>query len=139
MPTFHFSQAIAVRYGDIDAQGHVNNAKFITFMEQARFAYAQTVGLWQVSQGFEALGQIVASVSCDYKRQVQLGQVVDVAVRVARVGNKSMDFEYRLSVDGEEVALGRTVQVAYDFKAHQSIPVPADWRAKLAAFEGLAA
>jgi len=139
MATFNFSSAIAVRYGDLDAQGHMNNAKFITFMEQARVAYIQAVGVWQAAEGFDQLGQIVASVTCDYKRPVQLGQVVDVAVRVARLGNKSMNLEYRLTVGGEEVAVGRTVQVAYDFKNQQSIPIPPDWRAKLSAFEGLPA
>lgn len=139
MATFNFSSAIAVRYGDLDPQGHMNNAKFITFMEQARVAYIQAVGVWQAAEGFDQLGQIVASVTCDYKRPVQLGQVVDVAVRVARLGNKSMNLEYRLTVGGEEVAVGRTVQVAYDFKNQQSIPIPPDWRAKLSAFEGLPA
>jgi acyl-CoA thioester hydrolase len=139
MSSFHFNYAITVRYADLDAQGHMNNAKFITFMEQARFAYAQAVGLWQTAQGFEQFGQIVASVTCDYKRPVRLDQVVDVAVRAARLGNKSMDLEYRLTVNGEEVALGRTVQVAYDFKTQQSVPIPPEWRAKLTAFESLTA
>jgi acyl-CoA thioesterase FadM len=47
--------------------------------------------------------------------------------------------EYRLTVDGVEVALGRTVQVAYDYALGRSIPVPADWRARIEAFENPAA
>jgi acyl-CoA thioester hydrolase len=136
MPDFNFSHRLEVRYGDIDAQGHLNNAKFITFMEHARFKYVEQVGLWRPAEGYENLGQVVASVSCDYKRPVKLGQVVEVAVRVARLGNKSIEMEYRLTVDGVEVALGCSVQVAYDYKTERSTPVPARWRELIGRFEG---
>jgi acyl-CoA thioester hydrolase len=136
MPDFNFSHRLEVRYGDIDAQGHLNNAKFITFMEHARFKYVEQVGLWRPAQGYENLGQVVASVSCDYRRPVKLGQVVEVAVRVARLGNKSLEMEYRLTVDGVEVALGRSVHVAYDYKTERSMPVPTRWRELIGQFEG---
>jgi acyl-CoA thioesterase FadM len=43
--------------------------------------------------------------------------------------------EYRLTVNGKEVATGRTVQVAYDYAAHTSIPIPPAWREQIRAFE----
>jgi acyl-CoA thioester hydrolase len=133
---FNFTFSIPVRYGDLDAQGHLNHACYLTFMEEARFRYIQALGLWTDTHDFEAVGQIVAEAGCTYKRPVFLGQTVDVAVRTARLGNKSLEMEYRLTVDGAEVALGRTVQVAYDYAAGHSMPIPPDWRAKLEAFEG---
>ncbi len=136
MSTFNFSCPVEVRYGDLDPQGHMNNAKFISYMEQGRFRYIEHIGLWRVADGFEKLGQIVASVTCDYKRPVLLGQVVDVAVRVVHLGTKSLEFDYRLTVEGVEVALGRSVQVAYDYGAGTSIPVPAHWRELVSRFEG---
>jgi len=138
MSTFNFSCPIEVRYADLDPQGHMNNAKFVSFMEHARFRYIERVGLWRVADGFEKLGQIVASVTCDYKQPVMLGQVVDIAVRIVRLGTKSLEFEYRLTVGGVEVALGRSVQVAYDYVAGNSIPVPAHWRELVSRFEGWA-
>jgi acyl-CoA thioester hydrolase len=135
MPTFHFSFSIPVRYGDLDAQGHLNHARYLTFMEEARFRYIQALGLWTDTHDFDAVGQIVAEAGCTYKRPVFLGQTVDVAVRIARLGNKSLEMEYRLTVDGAEVALGRTVQVAYDYAAGRSMPIPADWRARIESFE----
>jgi len=136
MSNFNFSHRLEVRYGDIDAQGHLNNARFITFMEHARFKYVEQVGLWCPADGYENLGQVVAGVACDYKRPVKLGEVVEVAVRTARLGNKSIEMEYRLTVDAVEVALGRSVQVAYDYKTERSIPVPDRWRELIGRFEG---
>jgi acyl-CoA thioester hydrolase len=135
LTTFRFSFPIPVRYGDLDAQGHLNHARYLTFMEEARFRYIQALGLWTDTHDFNAVGQIVAEASCSYKRPVFLGQTVDVAVRTARLGNKSLEMEYRLTVDGAEVALGRTVQVAYDYALGCSMPIPANWRACIEAFE----
>jgi acyl-CoA thioester hydrolase len=136
MSIFNFSYSIEVRYGDIDAQGHLNNAKYLTFMEHARFKYVERVGLWQTAAGFDKLGQIVARVTCDYKRPVCLGQVVEVAARTARLGTKSMEMEFRLTADGQVVALGTSVQVAYDYQTERSIPLPARWRELIGRFEG---
>ncbi len=136
MDDFRFSTPIEVRYSDLDAQGHLNHARYLTFMEQARFKYIMAAGLWNDAHDFNAVGQIVAEGSCSYKRPVLIDQIVDVAVRVSRIGNKSLDMEYRLTVSGEVAATGRTVQVGYDYAAHQSIPIPQEWREKLARFEG---
>jgi acyl-CoA thioester hydrolase len=136
VPAFHFSISIPVRYSDLDAQGHVNHAKYFSFMEKARFKYIVAVGLWTEAGDFNAVGQIVAEAACSYKRPMLIGQTVEVAVRTTRLGHKSWDMEYRLTVDGAEVALGRTVQVAYDYSAHRSISIPRGWREKIKAFEG---
>ncbi|MBM4423551.1 MAG: acyl-CoA thioesterase [Chloroflexi bacterium] len=136
MTDFRFSTPLEVRYSDLDAQGHLNHAKYFSFMEQARFKYILALGLWSDTDDFNAVGQIVAEAACAYKRPVMLGQVVEVGVRVSRVGNKSMIMEYEMRVEGEEVAAGRTVQVAYDYSAGQSIPIPPEWRTKIEAFEG---
>lgn len=99
---FHFSpyddlslqRPMVVRYSDLDAQGHLNHARYFSVMEEARFKYLMAVGLWTDTRGFNAVGQIVAEAACSYKRPVFIGQTVDVAVRVARLGNKSMELEY---------------------------------------------
>jgi acyl-CoA thioester hydrolase len=139
VPEYKFTTPVAVRYADIDAQGHVNHARYLTFMEEARMRYVQALGLWTDSHDFNAVGQIVAEAGCTYLQPVFLGQTVDVAVRVARLGTKSMELDYQLSVAGQVVARGRTVQVAYDYAVRRSIPLPAAWRQAIAAFEDPAA
>jgi acyl-CoA thioester hydrolase len=135
MTPFRFSCSLKVRYADLDAQGHVNNATYFTYMEQARFEYMAALGLWRPGQDFMSVGTIVAEATCTYKRPILLGQTVDVAVRTARIGNKSATMEYRLTVDGAEAATGRSVQVAFDYVSGQSIPVPDDWRRLVTEFE----
>ena len=131
MPDFKFSTPIEVRYSDLDAQGHLNHAKYFSFMEQARFKYIIAVGLWSDAHDFNGVGQIVAEATCTYRRPVLLEQIVDVAVRVSGMGDKSAEMDYRLTVGDVEVATGRTVQVAYDYAAGKSIPIPAEWRARV--------
>ena len=135
MPTYNFTTPVVVRYGDLDAQGHLNHARYFTFMEEARFRYIQALGLWTDTHDFNAVGQIVAEAACSYKQPVFLGQTVDVAVRISRLGNKSLEMDYLLTVAGQEVAHGRTVQVAYDYAASRSTPIPAAWRQAVTAFE----
>jgi len=138
MDDFRFKTQLEVRYSDLDAQGHLNHARYFSFMEQARFKYIMALGLWQPDEtpDFQGVRQIVAEAACTYKRPVQLDEIVEVWVRTSHIGNKSLIMEYRLTVNETEVAIGRTVQVAYDYAASKSIPIPAAWRTAVEAFEG---
>jgi acyl-CoA thioester hydrolase len=122
----------------LDAQGHVNNARFLTFVEHARLVYLQEVGLWD-GKDFHELGLIVADAHVAYRSPILLGQTVRVCVWVTRMGTKSLDFQYRLEEadTGQLFADADTVMVAYDYHSLGSIPIPDDWRAKIAAFEGI--
>lgn len=135
MSDYRFTCALRVRYSDLDAQGHLNHARYFSFMEEARFQYIRALGLWTDTHDFNAVGQIVAEAACAYRAPVLIGQTVAVAVRVSKLGNKSLVMNYRLAVDGAEVATGRTVQVAYDYTLGRSIPIPAEWREKIQAYE----
>ncbi len=131
---FRFSVSIPIRYADIDAQRHVNNVAYFTFMEQARVDYAREVGFRQ-DERFDALGMIVAEASCSYVAPAHLWETVIVWARVCRLGNKSFHFEYRLETERALIATGRSVQVCYDYSTQQSMPIPDDWRAAIIAYE----
>ena len=75
-------------------------------------------------------------ITCTYKRPIFLGETVQVQTRVARIGTKSFNMEYRLLVGETEVATGRSVQVAYDYAKQTSIAILEEWRARIAAYEG---
>ena len=132
MPAFHFHSNIPVRYGDLDPQGHLNNAHFFTFIEQARVDYLVHLGLW-TGQDFLELGLIVADAHIAYLNQVNLGQTVRIGTRVSRIGNKSLGFEYELTdlETGQILARGDTAMVAYDYRTRQTIRVPDEWREKI--------
>lgn len=140
MPEYRFYHPIQVRYGDLDPQGHVNNARILTYMEQARIAYLQELKLWD-GQSFLDLGLIVADVHVSYLAPVFLNQPVRVGLRVTRLGNKSLTFENTVENAATQAALakGETVMVAFDYHQDASIPVPDDWREKIARFEAIPA
>ena len=117
-----------VRFRDLDPMGHVNNAVFLTYLEQARVAFFSKVG---AATGLEDMNMIVARVEIDFKAPVRLGQDVEISVRASRFGTKSFDLDYELRVDGELVAVAKSVQVAYDYNLREPVPVPAEWREKL--------
>jgi acyl-CoA thioester hydrolase len=138
MTKYNFYVPIQVRYSDLDAQWHVNNAKFMSYIEQARFEYLVKLGLFD-GESFEDLQAIVADVHIAYKAPIMLGQNVRVGVRVARIGNKSLQFEYQIedADDGSILATCENVMVAYDFHTHTSKSVSDNWRQAISAFEGL--
>jgi acyl-CoA thioester hydrolase len=140
MPDFHFYHLIEVRYGDLDPQGHVNNSRYLTYMEQARVAYIRHLGLWD-GQSFADIGIILADAQVTFLQPIRFGQQVRVGVRVAHLGKKSLKMEYRLddAGDGQELAAGSTVLVAYDYKNRCTILIPGAWRKAIGSFEAIEA
>ena len=127
-----------MRYGDLDPQGHVNNAKYLTYMEQARVAYLRHLGLWE-GGSFLEIGIILADAHITFRAPIQFGAALRVGVCISRLGNKSMQSEYRIeeAADGREYASGASVLVAYDYQRGQTVALPEAWREKIAEFEGL--
>ncbi|GAP12543.1 predicted thioesterase [Longilinea arvoryzae] len=139
MTEFRFYCPIQVRYGDLDAQWHVNNARFNSYIEQGRFEYLLRLGLFD-GVDFSSLGLIVADVHITYLAPIEINHQVRVGVRTSRIGNKSLVFEYIVqdAASGDLFAKAETVMVAYDYKSRQSIPVSPEWRSTISTFEGVA-
>ena len=137
MAEFYFHHPVEVRYADLDPQGHVNNARFLTFFEQARVSYLIHLGLFSKDQSFLDVGIIIADAKITFLEPVYFGQEVCVNVRVSRIGNKSMTMEYQMqdSADGKELANGSTTLVAFDYRGHKTVSVPEKWRKKIHEFE----
>jgi acyl-CoA thioester hydrolase len=138
MADYHFHHPIEIRYGDLDPQGHVNNAKHLTFFEQARIAYMVELGLFTKDQSFMEIGVILADVHITYFAPIHFGEKIKVGVRAAKMGNKSMTWEQNI-VDvrtGKELAKGEVVMVTYDYRERKTINIPHEWREKIKEFEG---
>ena len=136
MPEFRFYHPVEVRYGDLDPQGHLNNAKYLTYMEQARIHYLKHLGLWKEGS-FLDVGIILADFHITFRAAVQFGQAVRVGMRVGRMGNKSLDSYYVMedADSGQALAEASAVLVAYDYREGRSIPIPEEWRKVILAFE----
>ena len=136
MDPYHFYYPIEVRYGDLDPQGHVNNAKFLTYMEQARVAYMKELGLWN-GGSFLEFGLIVAEIRISYHKPVLFGDPIEVGLRTTRIGNKSLNMEYSIEHSQTRAVFARasSIGVAYDYALGQSIAVPDAWRAAITTYE----
>jgi acyl-CoA thioester hydrolase len=138
MSAFRFIHPIEIRYSDLDPQWHVNHARFISFLEQARFRYVMDLGLFD-GRSFLDFEFIIADLHIAYLAPIHAGQPVHVAMRVTRLGNKSLDIMYRIEDEpGEQVfATAETVMVIYDYRTQQTRPISDLWREKIAAFEDI--
>lgn|SRR5574341_1973222 len=139
MTQYRFYHPIEVRYGDLDPQGHVNNAKYLTYFEQARIAYWIELGLFTKDQSFMEIGVILADVHITYFEPIYYGQNIKVGVHISKLGNKSMTWEQNImdADTGKEISKGEIVVVAYDYHAEKTIPIPQEWRDKISTFERL--
>ena len=119
-----------VRFRDLDAFGHVNNAVFLTYLEQARMAFVRHLGL---VGSLEDMTMILARVEIDFRAEATVGDEVEIAVRPSRFGTKSFHLDHELTVDGRLIAEAKTVLVAFDYARRESIELPDEWRRRLAA------
>jgi acyl-CoA thioester hydrolase len=123
-----------VRWRDLDALNHVNNAVYFTYLEQARVRYLRELGL--VPETPSGIGFILAEATCRFKSPLALGERVTVYARVSELRNSSFIFEYRM--EGKErrlAAEARSTQVCYDYENKCPVPISDKWRKAIADFE----
>ena len=139
MEDFRFSYPIEVRYGDLDPQGHVNNANFLTYLEQTRIHYLVALGLFKKDWSFLEVGIIVAEAQITFLSPILFGMDVMVEARVSRLGNKSMDMLYGMvdSATGAQLARASTTLVTFDYHENKTILIPDEWRRRISEFEKL--
>ena len=126
---------VEVRFRDCDAMGHVNNAVYLTYLEIARFAYWKAAEIGRLEGD---ISYIIARVEIDFRASAEPGDVIDVAIAVRAIGRSSFTMEYEIrDREGQVIVTARSVQVAYDYAAKQSVPVPDAIRARIAEFEGV--
>jgi len=119
-----YETEIAIRYRDIDAMGHVNNAVYATYLEQARTEFIERV----VEEPLLETGAVVSELSVDYLRPIDLGEVVTVSIAAEELGTTSIPLSYGIRADGEVAATAETIVVVYDREAGEPGPIPESWR-----------
>jgi len=132
---FRHRTRVEVRFRDLDAFGHVNNAVTTSYVEHGRIRYLRDV------LGFSPVGEmpmILAMIQVDYVTPIYFGESVDVASRVDWIGTTSLAMSHRPPAgdDAHEVGRATSVLVAYDYVESKPMPVPQEWRSTLTAYEG---
>jgi len=128
---FRFRHPIAVRFRDLDAMGHVNNAVYLTYLESARIAWwLHLTG----STDLRSLTMILARTEIDYRSPVGYAETLEVGVRCTSIRRSSVGVEtIMVAADGRLVAESRQVLVHYDYAAQRASVLTEDLRQQLLA------
>ena len=128
--SYRHSVPIELRFADLDAYGHVNNATYFTLLETARTKLLQDQFIEFMDQGLLFL---VVKAECEYKKPMALKDSLIVSLEMVRVGNSSFDIEYELHNDkGTTFARAKTVMVCYDGRAQKPVRMPESFKQQIA-------
>lgn len=136
-PTLLLRYRIPVRFSDCDPLGHVNNAVYSTYLEQARIV------LWRAQAGIElrraAMGQgsegfILARTEIDFRAPAHDGDELEVRLTLVRFGRTSVEYSYEVvDVATEGVVVNaKSVQVWYDYQAKKPVVLSQELKDRLA-------
>jgi acyl-CoA thioester hydrolase len=128
---------LPVQWGDQDAFGHVNNTVYFRWFESARIAYSDRIGLSDMKKT-KNVGPILASITCDYRRQITYPETVIVGTKVTRIGRTSLTIEHELFTQSDQAlaAEGKSTIVVFDYTANRPHPVPDSIRRAIETLEG---
>jgi acyl-CoA thioester hydrolase len=132
---YKYKTPIPIRFSDIDAVGHVNNAIYLTYFEIARLNYWKEIIDWNLREH----GVIVGRSEVNYLKPITLDDEIVCYVRTTRIGNSSFDMMHllaRITPNGEEICTtGKTVCISYDYSLNKSVSIPLKERDKMIAYD----
>lgn len=120
---------VNIRFKDIDAMGHVNNAVYITYFEEGRKEFLiQVLGVADPSE----YSMILATIQCEYLKPLQITDDVMLETWLSEIKTRSFKFKYRIYCPGTDItfAKGESVMVAYDYRKKASVPVSEEFLSK---------
>jgi len=116
------TERIAIRWGDMDAMGHVNNTVYFRYMEQARIGWFEA--LVPEAQAWKTTGIVIVNASCNFRRPINYPGTVEVKVFVGAPGGSSVPTFYELSIEGEIYADGAATVVFIDMQQQKPVRIP---------------
>jgi acyl-CoA thioester hydrolase len=123
-----YRHTLTPRFSDLDVYNHVNNAVYLTYFEEARVAFTRDIGMRDLFS--RSSSTILAHASIDYKAPAMLGDVLNIDISVGNLGRSSFAFDYHVTraSDGALIALGKSVQVCFNFDLNTPVRIPDAWR-----------
>jgi acyl-CoA thioester hydrolase len=112
-----------VRWDDLDAMGHVNNAKYLTYAQEARFLWA-TEEFSGAMRETSLIEMVVARAEIDFIEPIyEGGRFVDIEITIGKIGNSSFNMLFTIGDQGKIFAKVMTVQVAISTETMKSRPL----------------
>lgn len=124
---------ITMRWGDMDAVGHLNNTYYFRYMEQIRVEWLEEAGFPIDPSG---IGPVLGHTSCSYKRELTYPATVAISIEVEKVGRSSLKLRHHFYRDGEPdtvYAVGEATLVWVDYQAGKTVSIPEPIRVLLRA------
>jgi acyl-CoA thioester hydrolase len=115
-------ERIAIRWGDMDAMGHVNNTVYFRYMEQARIAWFES--LVPRGEAWRSMGIVIVSASCNFRKPINYPGTVEVRVFAGAPGGSSVPTHYELHVEDELYADGAATVVFVDAQKQKPMRIP---------------
>jgi acyl-CoA thioester hydrolase len=135
LSNYKYKTPISIRFSDMDAYGHVNNAVYLTYFEIARSNYWRDIIQWNWGEH----GIILGRSEINYLKPLTLNDEIACYVRTTRIGNSSFDVVHvlvKITPNGEEICTtGKTVCISYDYTANKSVPIPKPQRQKMIEYD----
>lgn len=129
-----YTTEIEVRFRDIDAMGHVNNAVYATYLEQARTDYFRDV----LKTDLSSISTVLAALSVEFRRPIELADgSVTVEIDIPELGRSSIPMTYELRTADGIVANAESTQVAVDPDSGESRPIPEEYRERIRSYHDL--
>lgn len=126
-----FTTTVDVRFRDLDTMGHVNNALYATYLEEARSAYYRDV----IGESLPDVDTVLAHLSIDFRAPIELQDAATVVLEIPELGESSIPMDYEIRTGDAVAATAETVQVVWDREAGGSKPIPQAWRNRIDSFE----
>ncbi|HWQ10824.1 MAG TPA: acyl-CoA thioesterase [Holophaga sp.] len=129
---------IRIDWSELDSIGHVNHLAIMKYVQAARVNYLERIGMMPFCAASGGIGPIMASTSCQFKKELHYpGQVV-VMSKAGHLKNTSFQMKHVILNERQEVAAeAHDVIVMFDFKKRAKLPIPEQYRRKIEALEGL--
>ena len=122
-------ERIPIRWGDMDAMGHVNNTVYFRYMEQARIGWFDA--LVPQAEAWKSTAIVVANASCNFKRAINYPGTVEVELYAGPPGGSSVPTFYELKIGGELYADGAATVVFIDMARQKPVRIPQSIRERL--------
>ena len=115
----------SVLWGDMDGLRHINNAKYLTFLETARLEYLSTLGI-DINRWNSKESVILASMKIDYHKQSSYPNIYEIGCKISRIGNKSFDIFNAIfeSSSNNLILTGTFTIVCFDYHLQKTISIP---------------
>jgi len=131
--TTPFVHRVRPRYAEVDQQGVVFNAHWLTYFDDACTRFFEALGYTPNEAFFGAFDFMIVKAVLEWEGPAGFDEIVDIAVESARLGTKSFDLRYRASIQGRAACTGVITYVSVKPSTHDSTAIPAEVRAKLEA------